>query len=576
MSTDMEAARAVLKKHWGHDKFRPAQEVAIQAVLDGKDILAVLSTGYGKSTIFQIPALMKPGCALVISPLISLMKDQCDDCATRGIPASYVNSSLGIDEQRERFGDLITGAFKVFYVAPERLSSQHLRNAVSSADISYLVVDECHAVSRLGHSFRPAYMRIKDVLQFMVNRPVTIAVTATATHDIETDIATGINLRPGYVRIIGDPIRPNLSYRVLHGNSFSNLDRLIPGLDVKNGRHLIYSATRGGAEKAAEKVQKALGEKVCAFYHAGMTSPLRTKVQDDFKSGKTPIIVATCAFGMGIDVPNIRTVIHLGIPGSVEDLMQEIGRAGRDGKFSDTVLLHDDFAIKMRRDFLDWENPPYPRYEEVWKWLHTRLEPGDALSMSGEDIAESMNHDGALGITGQCVLGVLSNMEAYNAVLRGCATEGTVLHVKVKQFDSFCRSCEGSPALRTVANYLWDQFVEPEIPAEKEKQPEIFEFCIAKHTVARLLHQNEVVLSRYLKLLSDKEILTVVPAFHGKTTRIGYGHYGKPLSSIVPRENIEVKRRRELIRLDRMLGYCHTDNRIGYIREYFLGEGGCK
>lgn len=217
---DLSKARALFQKHWGHDDFKPTQAEALGYTFQGHDVLAVLATGFGKSILFQLPPIVLGGVSIVISPLIALMKDQADDCVARGIPASFVNSHLTDDEIEARFAGLAANKFRVFYVAPERIDTPKFKQALSKAKVVLIAVDEAHCVSRLGHDFRPAYQRIQTLANFLTigdQRPPILAVTATATKEIEDDIGVGCGMMPGYKRIVGDPTRHNLKYLVWSG-----------------------------------------------------------------------------------------------------------------------------------------------------------------------------------------------------------------------------------------------------------------------------------------------------------------------------------------------------------------------
>lgn len=336
-----------LRKHFGFDDFREGQRDVIGSILDGKDAVVVMPTGSGKSLCYQLPAMILEGATLVVSPLIALMKDQVDALRARGLPATFINSSISEPEQRARIEALRRREHKLVYVAPERFRSSRFNSALQSVPISLFAVDEAHCISTWGHDFRPDYLRLKGVIRSLA-KVQTIALTATATPYVRSDIIQQLGLDQPQTFVSGFD-RPNLSIEVMHTErereKIARIKRLAKRVQ---GSGIIYASTRKAVEQVGEKLRNA-GLSVVT-YHAGMSDSLRVKAQDAFMGGHKQMIVATNAFGMGIDKPDIRFVVHYQMPGSLEAYYQEIGRAGRDGLPSTCVLLFN-YADKNTHDF---------------------------------------------------------------------------------------------------------------------------------------------------------------------------------------------------------------------------------
>ena len=325
----------LIKERFGYDRFLGGQEGIIKSILAGRDVLAVMPTGAGKSLCYQLPALMLEGVTIVVSPLISLMTDQVKTLVSKGISAACINSTLTDVQIRTVMHGAENGAYKLLYVAPERLESRSFRELSSKMEISLVAVDEAHCISLWGEHFRPVYRRIDDFVSSLDSRPVIAAFTATATKAVRKDIRKYLRLRDSYTYIAGFD-RENLYLGV-----FSTTDKtgfIIYYLKRNRDKSgLIYCSTRMAAEKVAEELQNA-GINALP-YHAGMNAEDRTHSQEEFISGRVKVISATSAFGMGIDKPDIRFVIHYDLAPAIEDYYQQIGRAGRDGKPAECLLL---------------------------------------------------------------------------------------------------------------------------------------------------------------------------------------------------------------------------------------------
>jgi ATP-dependent DNA helicase RecQ len=343
----LTAARSILRSAFGYDNFRPGQEPAIESVLAGRDTLVVLPTGGGKSLCFQVPALVLPGLTVVVSPLISLMKDQVDALESRGLPAAFINSSLTSSQVSDRLGRATRGELKLLYLAPERFDYGNIAERLRRMGVSLLAVDEAHCISQWGHDFRPSYLRVKDVRE-KLGAPPTIALTATATPVVRDDIALQLGLRDPRVIITGFN-RTNLTYHVLPARNDAEKDaQLVQTLHSNEGLGIVYASTRKAVDRLSSMLERS--GIAAAAYHAGLDDRHRRDVQESFMGERLRVIVATNAFGMGIDKANVRLVVHHSMPGTLEAYYQEAGRAGRDGGHSDVYLIHS-FPDRFTHEF---------------------------------------------------------------------------------------------------------------------------------------------------------------------------------------------------------------------------------
>lgn len=342
-------AREALKVFFGYDSFREGQENIIESILSGRDGLAIMPTGAGKSICYQVPALMLPGITLVISPLISLMQDQVKALNEAGIHAAFINSALTEAQIRKAMGLAAQGRYKIIYVAPERLESHEFTEFASHAEISMVTVDEAHCISQWGQDFRPSYLKIVDFIKSLPRRPVVSAFTATATEEVKEDILCTLNLVDPSVTVTGFD-RENLYYSVetLRGKEQFVFDYIEKHPEDSG---IIYCATRKNVDTLYEALDKR-GVPVTR-YHAGIDNETRKRNQDDFIYDRAPVIVATNAFGMGIDKSNVRYVIHYNMPQSMENYYQEAGRAGRDGEPAQCILLFSAQDIMINRFLLE-------------------------------------------------------------------------------------------------------------------------------------------------------------------------------------------------------------------------------
>ncbi|MEZ6102820.1 MAG: RecQ family ATP-dependent DNA helicase [Pirellulaceae bacterium] len=376
-------------QRFGLGAFRAGQRDVIEAVLAGRDCLCIMPTGGGKSLCYQLPSIARQGLTLVISPLIALMKDQVDALQQKGIAADFINSTLSSPEQFERMQRLEHGEYDLLYVAPERFRSQTFLESLRKIGVTLMAVDEAHCISEWGHDFRHDYTRLGQFRK-RIGNPQTIALTATATPDVQQDVIAQLELEQPDIFVAGFA-RPNLYYQVRPLGSNQEKDPTLRDfLKRTPGAGIVYASTRKACGEVAENIH-GIDQRRVAIYHAGLEGPQRKHVQDEFMSGKVDIIVATNAFGMGIDKPDVRFVVHYNMPGRIEAYYQEAGRAGRDGQPSTCLLLYSPADRRIQEYFINSAYPDASVVREVYEFLKSH--PNDPIELTQQEIRDTLQLD---------------------------------------------------------------------------------------------------------------------------------------------------------------------------------------
>lgn len=547
----------LLKIHYGFDAFRPGQETAIDSLLAGKDTVVVMPTGGGKSLIFQLPALVFEGATLVVSPLISLMKDQVDSLARIGIPATFINSTLSPKETAERLEKIRNGFYKLVYIAPERFYSQAFAESLKGLKVSLFAIDEAHCISQWGHDFRPSYMRLRDAIK-LVGRPPVVALTATATPEVRADIIRQLALPDPEVVITGFA-RPNLQFGVLQASDGNKRDLIIDTISHSlAGTGIVYVGTRSKADEiAAELVANDIQAVV---YHAGLDNESRQWVQESFMNGAARVVVATNAFGLGINKKDIRFVIHHDLPGTIEAYYQEAGRAGRDGAQSVCLLLHSPRDRYLQEFFIKGDNPPPNIIVEIYDLLREWSESGqfcqgESLLLTYSDIAKHLSES-------------VPEM-AIGTALKILEREGYIARPNEKTANAFLKITLAPEKL-------------PELFSARSKKPaellaalqdrfgkELWEgWTFNLEEAAQKLQSKKEALVRLIKKLVEKDAAEYEPPFKG--TEIQLLKKVRPEDLDLDFKALEEKLRRAYEKLEEMENYTrHLGCRQQYILRYF-------
>ncbi len=544
LTPESQEPHAHLVRHFALTEFRPGQAEVIAAVLSGRNAVVVMPTGAGKSLCYQLPAVMLPGITLVVSPLIALMKDQVEQLSARGISATFINSSLGDLERAARLDRIKSGGYKLVYVAPERFRSPAFLEALSQIKVDLFAIDEAHCISHWGHDFRPDYALLGQVRK-RLRPPRTVALTATATPEVREDIVRSLLMKDPQVFVAGFD-RHNLFLEVVNvANDVQRKDACMR-LVEEGGSGIIYCATR----RAADTMHRALTERghPSTLYHAGMEEEARRKAQDEFMSRENAVAVATNAFGMGIDKPDIRFVAHANIPRAVEAYYQEIGRAGRDGGDARAVLLFNHSDVFTQERLIQTNHPTETVFADVWNALQNVDEFQQGLtSLAGQTAASEFEVAAALRV-----------LEREGKISRSGRGEG---RYQIRLQEKARQAKPHAAEAKALLAHLLDRFPLGATAAAQLRD------------IARGAGLSEAETHHALNLLEKSGALAVKRPFTGRSIRalerVPYRELGLDLRRLREQEQ------RSLLLLRRMTDYAYAKRcRRAFILRYFGESGG--
>ena len=546
-------AHEVLKEYWGYDSFRPKQEEIVRTSLDGKDVLAILPTGGGKSVCFQVPAMMKDGIAIVVTPLIALMKDQVQNLNDRGIKAMCINAGMGRREVDNALNNALYGDYKFLYVSPERIGTRMFQGYVQEMNVSYIVVDEAHCISQWGYDFRPDYLRIGE-LRKIVDAPI-IALTATATPSVADDIMEKLGFEEKCLIKSGFE-RPNLSYIVRECED--KLGQLLNICNGVNGTGIVYVRSRKKTEElAAFLTSNGIS---ASFYHAGLGQDTRTERQEAWKADKIRIMVCTNAFGMGIDKPDVRFVVHFDVPDSPEAYFQEAGRGGRDGGRSFAVVLWNSTDTKRLRQLATVSFPSLEYIEDIYHKIHIHYDiPYDtgAGRQLKFDLEEFCKHFG------------LQRSSAYYAIRY------------IERTDHWTMSEDMDISTKVQISADRNELYDLDLP--DPKMIDVLELMMRRYTglfsypvpvdenyLASHVGISVPVLRQLLYRLSLEHVIRYVPCDHATVIFLHHDRL-RPKNVNLDPKRYEMLKDSFMSRMQRMIDYVSEDSicRSSYLLEYF-------
>lgn len=545
-----EDLRELLEKHFGFSDFRPGQLEVLENLEGGRDVLAIMPTGTGKSLCYQLYALRGEGVSLVVSPLIALMKDQIDQLQALGYPASHVNSTLSFDEQRRRLAGLRAGRTRLLYVTPERFRSSVFQQALDGLPVRLFAVDEAHCISAWGHDFRPDYLRLREHVE-RLGRPRILALTATATPQVRRDIVRQLGMQEPAVLVAGFD-RPNLFLEAATAASQQEKMEMIAAVHERRpGSMIVYAATRKHVEKIVGEVSR-LGLAAQA-YHAGLAPSQRSRVQEGFMNGEVPIIVATNAFGMGVDKRDIRAVVHFDFPGTLEAYYQEIGRAGRDGEPSACVLLFNYADRRWQEFFIEGSHPSPDLIRRVYRFLESQ---GETVRLPTRSLAQAVGEKNEFAIH-TCLVtlekaGYIDRLNSYENRAR----------IELNR-DVLATLPDLPPVPLRVLEALL-------VMADSDEGPERGAVGVSLQNLARSARVDQEQLGRALALLRGRGLLSYEPPFRGRALRVLKP--GRRELKDINFEEIARHKRFELQNLERVIRYASPFGKYclrGFLLKYF-------
>ncbi len=549
-SSGLKAARRVMREQWGYSSFRPGQEAIIEAILAGRDVLGVLPTGGGKSLCYQVPALLADGLCLVVSPLISLMQDQVEALQARGVSAAFMNSTLSKYEIEQRWTDAEHGRYDLLYMAPERLTTEVFRARAERLPVSLLAVDEAHCVSEWGHNFRPDYLDIPEA-RAQLGEPPTLAVTATATPTVRRDVATLLDMTDPKEVVRGFD-RPNLVWSVFHAeNKRAKVQEVV---DAVEGTGIIYTATRRGVKRWTRRLRA--DDVSVEGYHGGLSSEEREARQQAWTADQTRVMVATNAFGMGIDKPDVRFVLHTDLPSSLEAYYQEAGRAGRDGKRAHAVLLFREPDAETQEALIEASHPTAQEVQAVY----------DAICSVGQ-VPIGSEPDGPLVVNLEAVLKVTEYARTkVRTAVDLIARQGAWRVLPQRDKYGLIRFQETAGTLRQwareVSNRALGQFLNTLLRiVHADAFTEWWRLDLS--AAARRMELSEKRVHRGLEYLEERGLLRWQPP--GAALQLEFEH---PRTSKLPVDDASVQRARA--RAETRLRYMLRYARAGSCRRRFL------